>query len=173
MLVRDFVPGDPRAHRMNGNAAPIGHILDGAGALDDFSMCDHAAVMHNALRDCKRLLHNGGRYAFRMSDPAERLRIARLRAGFETGKDAALSMGVAVSTYLGHENGSRGIKPGMATRYAKRFKVPEQWLLYGTGKAPGTEGDLTAEVVSIIDHLPPLKKAEALGYLRALASMGD
>lgn len=129
--------------------------------------------MHNALRDCKRLLHNGGRYAYRMSDPAERLAIARLRAGFNTGKDAADSMGVAVSTYLGHENGSRGIRPTQATRYAKKFKVSEQWLLYGTGKAPGTDGDVTAEAVSILDHLPPLKRAEALGYLRALASLSE
>lgn len=139
----------------------------------DISVGSHSPVMHNALQDCKRLLHNGVRYANRMSDPAERLRIARLRAGFETGKLAAESMGVAVSTYLGHENGSRGIKPGMATRYAKKFKVSEQWLLYGVGKGPGTEGDMTAEVVSIIDRLPPLQRAEAMGYLRALAAMSD
>lgn len=96
-----------------------------------------------------------------------------MRAGFATGKEAAESMGVRVSTYLGHENGSRGIKPGMATRYAKKFKVTEQWLLYGVGKAPGSEGDVTAEVVSIIDHLPPLRRAEALGFLRALASINE
>jgi transcriptional regulator with XRE-family HTH domain len=129
--------------------------------------------MHNALRDCKRLLHNDLRYANRMSDPAERLRIARLRAGYETGKEAADSMNISVSTYLSHENGSRGIKPGMATRYAKRFKVSEQWLLYGTGKAPGTDGDMTAEIISIIDRLPPLRQAEALGYLRALAAINE
>lgn len=108
-----------------------------------------------------------------MTDPAERLRIARLRAGFTTGKEAAESMGVRVSTYLGHENGSRGIKPGMATRYAKKFKVTEQWLLYGVGDPPGSNGDVKAEVVSIIDRLPPLQRAEALGYLRALATINE
>lgn len=128
--------------------------------------------MHNALWESKRLLHNGPRYALHMSDPAERLRIARLRAGFETGKDAAESLGIAVSTYLAHENGSRGIKPGMATRYAKKFKVAEQWLLYGTGKEPGSDGDLVGEVHSILDRLPPLKQAEAIGYLRGLAATG-
>lgn len=173
MLVRNFVAGNPRDYRMSGNAAPVRNRFDGSGALNDFGMGLHPPVMHYALRDDKRLLHNGTRYANRMSDPAERLRIARLRAGFETGKDAAESMGISVSTYLGHENGSRGIKPGMATRYAKKFKVAEQWLLYGTGNAPGTDGDITAEVVSIFDHLPPIKRAEALGYLRGLASGGD
>lgn len=129
--------------------------------------------MQKALWNCKRLLHNGAHYTNRMSDPAERLRTARLRAGFSTGKDAAEAMGVSVSTYLGHENGSRGIKPGMATRYAKKFKVSEQWLLYGVGVGPGTNGDMTAEVISIIQHLPPLQRAEALGYLRALEKMAE
>lgn len=158
---------------MNGYAAPIRDLLNGPGILDDGGMSFHIPVMHNALRDCKRLLHNEARYAIRMSSPSDRLKIARLRAGFQHGKDAAESMGVAVSTYLGHENGSRGIKPDMAARYAKKFKVSEQWLLYGTGTAPGSEGDLTAEVVSLFDHLPPIRRAEALGYLRALASISD
>lgn len=129
--------------------------------------------MHNALQDCKRLLHNDGRYAFCMDDPAARLRIARLRAGFESGKDAADSMGIAVSTYLAHENGSRGIRPGQATRYAKKFKVPEQWLLYGIGKGPGSEGDTTAEIISIIQRLPPMQQAEALGFLKGLATQSE
>jgi hypothetical protein len=130
----------------------------------------HAAVMHFALSDCKRLLHNDARYIFRMSDPAERLRIARLRAGYETAKDAAESLGFPVSTYLGHENGNRGYPAKKAEVYARKFKVREQWLLYGVGEGPGDSGDRNAEIINIIDHLPPLKRAEALGYLRALAN---
>ena len=125
--------------------------------------------MHYALRDCKRLLHNGINYAQCMTDAAERLRIARLRAGFESGKDAAEAMGVPVSTYLGHENGSRGYPAKKAEIYARKFKVREQWLLYGVGEGPGENGDQKAEIINIIDHLPPLKRAEALGYLRGLA----
>lgn len=107
-----------------------------------------------------------------MSDPAERLRIARLRAGFKTGREAAEAMGFSWSTYLGHENGSRGYPASKAAIYARKFKVREQWLLYGIGPGPGESGDQTAEIINILDHLPPLKKAEALGYLRGLAS-GD
>lgn len=104
-----------------------------------------------------------------MSDPAERLRIARLRAGFETATEAAEALGFPVSTYIAHENGSRGYPAKKAYTYARKFKVREQWLLYGVGQAPGDSGDFQAEIIDIIDHLPPLKRAEALGYLRGLA----
>lgn len=140
-----------------------------AVVAQNLSVGSHNGVMHFASRNCKRLLHNETRYAFRMSDPAERLRIARLRAGFETGKDAADAMGVPVSTYLGHENGSRGYPAKKAELYARKFKVREQWLLYGVGEGPGENGDQKAEIINIIDHLPPLKRAEALGYLRGLS----
>jgi hypothetical protein len=97
-----------------------------------------------------------------MSDPAERLRIARLRAGYETGKDAAVALGVPVSTYLGH------------AFYARRYKVAEQWLLWGVGKAPGTDDtSVSAEIVDIVEHLPPLKQAEALAILRVLRGSPD
>jgi hypothetical protein len=138
--------------------------------VHDVAMRSHTAVMHNALQQCKRLLHNRGGYQRRMTDPAERLRIARLRAGFETGKDAAEALGFPVSTYLGHENGSRGYPAAKAAIYARKFKVREQWLLYGTGEGPGETGDQKAEIINIIDHLPPLKRAEAIGYLRGLSN---
>lgn len=105
-----------------------------------------------------------------MSDPAERLRIARLRANFTTAKEAAEALGMPVSTYLAHENGSRGYTAKRAAVYARRYRVREQWLLYGTGEAPGTEKNgETAEVVDIIERLPPLKRAEALKILRILS----
>jgi transcriptional regulator with XRE-family HTH domain len=125
--------------------------------------------MHYALSERKRLLHNGCDYTNRMADPAERLRIARLRAGFSTAKEAAEAMGFPVSTYLAHENGSRGYPAKKAYTYARKFKVREQWLLFGVGEGPGQTDGPKAEVVNIFDHLPPLKQAEALGYLRGLA----
>jgi len=141
-----------------------------AGLADNFGMISHSAVMHNALPERKRLLHNAMHYARHMTDAAERLRIARLRAGFSTAKEAAEAMGFPVSTYLAHENGSRGYPAAKAATYARKFKVPEVWLLYGTGPAPGeAKGDETAEVISIFDHLPPLRRQEALRILRVLA----
>lgn len=140
------------------------------GLAKNVSVSAHSGVMHYALRDCKRLLHNASGYHVRMSDPAERLRIARLRAGYETAKEAAEALGFPVSTYLGHENGSRGYPAKKAEIYARKFKVREQWLLYGVGEGPGDSGDQKAEIVNIIDRLPPLKRAEAIGYLKGLAS---
>lgn len=82
-------------------------------------------------------------------------------------------MGQPVATYLAHENGSRGLTAKKAALYARRFKVAEQWLLYGVGKAPGTENsDETAEIVRIVDHMAPMKRAEALRILRILSG-GD
>ena len=126
--------------------------------------------MHNAFSDAsafcitERFMSNG------MDDPAARLRIARLRAGYETAKDAAEALGFPVSTYLSHENGSRGITAKKAVTYARKYKVREQWLLYGVGPGPGSEqtGE-TAEIVSIVEHLPPIRRAEALRILRVLA----
>jgi len=92
-----------------------------------------------------------------------------MRAGYATAKEAAEALGFPVSTYLGHENGSRGYPAKKAMTYARKFKVREQWLLYGVGEGPGEKGDFKAEIVTIIDRLPPLKRAEALGYLRGLA----
>lgn len=118
----------------------------------------------------KHLLHNEVHYARYMTDAAERLRIARLRAGFTTAKEAAEAMHFPVSTYLAHENGSRGYPAKKAAIYARKFKVPEVWLLYGTGPGPGTEPqEDTAEVVNILNHLKPDRRAEALRILRVLA----
>lgn len=128
--------------------------------------------MHNASQSAIPLLHSGMHYAWHMPDAAERLRIARLRAGFTTGKEAAEAMGFAVSTYLAHENGSRGYPASKAATYARKFKVPEVWLLYGTGPGPGTEAAVdgeTAEVVDLVIHMPPLRRAEAIRILRVLA----
>ena len=103
-----------------------------------------------------------------MDTPAERLRIARIRAGFETAKEAAEAMGFPVSTYLAHENGSRGYPASKAFTYARKFKVREQWLLYGVGPAPGETDAPKAEVINIWDRLDPTARREALDILRIL-----
>jgi transcriptional regulator with XRE-family HTH domain len=139
-----------------------------ADASDNVAVAYHASVMHNALQQCKRLLRYGAIYSAAMPTPAARLKRARVRAGFETAKDAAEAMGIAVSTYLGHENGSRGIPAKRASIYARRFHVTEQWLLYGTGRAPGDEVDHAAEIARIVDSLPWTKKQAALAMLRGL-----
>lgn len=61
----------------------------------------------------------------------DRLKQARLDAGFRTATEAARILRVKVPTYLGHENGSRKFDTGYAKLYARHFKVSSGWLLTG------------------------------------------
>jgi phage repressor protein C with HTH and peptisase S24 domain len=70
-----------------------------------------------------------------MENAQERLKTARVRAGFETAADAAEYLGIATPTYTSHENGSRGITANKAAIYARAFKVSPEWLLYGRAGA--------------------------------------
>ena len=67
-------------------------------------------------------------------EPYERLRRARTDAGFETATDAAKAFGFGKSAYISHENGTRGLHPEVADRYAKAFRVAAEWILYGKSK---------------------------------------
>ena len=157
----------PGAHRMNGLACQPRQSVNANGP-HNVGMRSHADVMHYASQERKHLLHNEVDYTRCMDTPAERLRIARIRAGFETAKEAAEAMGFPVSTYLAHENGSRGYPASKAFTYARKFKVREQWLLYGVGPAPGETDAPKAEVINIWDRLDPTARREALDILRIL-----
>lgn len=69
---------------------------------------------------------------------ATRLKQAREDASYDTAMDAAkalMARGIigATSTYLGHENNSRGMQRSVAIAYSKFFKVRPAWLLTGEG----------------------------------------
>src|SRR6266850_4608554 len=66
-------------------------------------------------------------------EPHHRLRFAREQAGYASASDAARAMGVEEPTYLGHENGSRGLSRA-GPRYARFFRVSLDWLLAGRGE---------------------------------------
>lgn len=68
-----------------------------------------------------------------MSEASERLKAARIAAGFATTADAARAFGWNYATYSAHENGWRGLTRDNVQRYAKHFRVTVEWLLYGTG----------------------------------------
>jgi hypothetical protein len=71
-----------------------------------------------------------------MATPAERLIQARKAAGYDDAASAARAMAITQSTYLGHENGSRGLSRS-APRYARFFRVSLDWLLNGRGEMHG------------------------------------
>ncbi|MCZ8323912.1 MAG: helix-turn-helix transcriptional regulator [Sphingomonadaceae bacterium] len=101
-----------------------------------------------------------------MSEQAERLRQARINCGFATAKDAATAIGTLVSTYIHHENGTRGISASRAALYAKSFNVTEEWLLYGLGSAERGE---EAAVLDFFRRIPDERKSEAIAILRILS----
>lgn len=69
----------------------------------------------------------------------ERLKLARINAGFATAKDAAKRVGVPYGTYSGHESGSRGVKKDDLALYARAFNVPLIWLSFGIEDLPNRE----------------------------------
>lgn len=71
------------------------------------------------------------------TEPHQRLQRARAESGYRTAADAAAAFGWPAPTYFAHENGSRGLRPGTADKYARAFHVDPAWILYGTGEAPG------------------------------------
>jgi len=121
------------------------------------------SMMHNAFRIRKCLLHHAMHYASGMESPADRLKRARAEAGYETAKDAAEAMNVAVATYSQHENGTRGFPATRAEKYGRFFRVAPEYLLYGrkTAKpaAPGLgptlfiKGTVSAGIWRDADHL--------------------
>ncbi len=66
-----------------------------------------------------------------MTEVRDRLRQARIAAGFPSASAAARALGVPVPSYSHHENGTRNIDQASAKAYAIAFGVRMSWLLLG------------------------------------------
>lgn len=97
-------------------------------------------IMHNAPAIASAFCTTLPVSAFFMSDSAERLKEAREKSGYTSAKSAAEAMGIALATYIQHENGTRGYPASKAQRYAKFFRTSPEWLLYGKQVTPATLG---------------------------------
>jgi SOS-response transcriptional repressor LexA len=60
---------------------------------------------------------------------AERLRQARVNAGYASAAEAAQRFGWTPAAYRHHENGTRGFGADQARKYGRAFKVKAGWLL--------------------------------------------
>src|SRR5262245_22181911 len=94
--------------------------------------------------------------------PHQRLRRAREQAGFARASDAARAMGIEEPTYLGHENGSRGLSRA-AARYARFFGVSLDWLIDGRGGLAPAAGPADRAAAAAP---PPPRNAELGGPAR-------
>lgn len=95
----------------------------------------------------------------RMKLLADRLKHARILAGFESAASAARRFHWAEPTYSAHENGTRGFPMNKAQAYAAAFAVNLEWLI--TGKGAPKQGERVAvvgyvgagqKIVPIDDH---------------------
>lgn len=87
----------------------------------------------------------------------DRLRGARLDAGYKTAGDAARALGVSPPTYYAHENGTRKLKGESVVAYAEAFGVPVGWLMVGGDDGGGAGvGDAAAEAPADAVAAPPV-----------------
>ena len=70
----------------------------------------------------------------------ERLRAVREAASYRSARQAASALGVAYSTYLGHENGQNDFTPAQARTYADAFGVDAMWLMFGESHQATVQG---------------------------------
>lgn len=66
---------------------------------------------------------------------ADRLKRARAAAGYKSATEAAQKLGLVESTYLAHENGSRGASYAQMGVYARAFGVNALWLIFGDSES--------------------------------------
>lgn len=71
----------------------------------------------------------------------DRLRRARLLAGFDTARAAIERFGWKASTYRAHENGQNKFRASEARSYARAYKVSSAWLLFGEQGPPRSQDD--------------------------------
>src|SRR5271165_139756 len=64
---------------------------------------------------------------------AERLRGARIHAGFDRATEAVRKFGWNYSRYMNYENGERAIPPKQAILFASAFGVTVDYIYFGTG----------------------------------------
>ena len=103
----------------------------------------------------------------KLPDPriAERLRQARMAAGFTSAKDAARALNEPDSTYTQHENAKRGFGTEKATRYAMFFKSNLDWLMTGRGPQKGR-----TSIEELFSALDDERQEQARQYLQFLHS---
>lgn len=87
-----------------------------------------------------------------MEEPKDRLRKARLAAGFKTPAEAARAFPRLINqnTLTSNENGHREISRKMATTYGNAFGVRAGWILYGEDAADVDYRDYDVPLLSMV-----------------------
>lgn len=95
----------------------------------------------------------------------QRLRWARMRAGFDRAADAAISLGVKAGTYRSWERRpeDNGREPPLSEiqRAARKFKVSWVWLAAGEGRPDDSSSEQLAEVAKRSRDIDPDRADDA------------
>lgn len=86
---------------------------------------------------------------------AERLRKARIVAGFASMRAASDANGWPTGTYSGHESGTRRILDDDLEEYAKGFRCPLEWLRSGEAPRVGRHarfGRISKTAIAELEH---------------------
>jgi phage repressor protein C with HTH and peptisase S24 domain len=94
-------------------------------------------IYRTAVDDVNRISVCRLRQSRGMGESNDRLKEARVRAGFGSARSAAIRYGWTVSTYASHENGQTPVPIDAARAYAKAFKTSAAWILTGEGSSEG------------------------------------
>ena len=105
-----------------------------------------------------------------MMERHERLQWARKQAGYGYATEAAEDKDWPVSTYLAHENSSRGITVAAGRKYAIGFGVRVEWLLYGTGSPKPNQKH---PLLELYDEMPAQLQEHAINYLKFLKNQRE
>lgn len=62
---------------------------------------------------------------------ADRLKQARIKAGYKTAKEFVEQHQLSASAYGHHENGTRGIRPDVVNKYSALLNINPGWLFSG------------------------------------------
>ena len=92
----------------------------------------------------------------RKKEIADRLKLARARAGFTSARSAAGNFGWNPNTYKAYENASREISTEKLFEFSAAFNVDANWLL--TGVSP-ISGSLSEDEMVLIEKYRKLDQA--------------
>lgn len=108
---------------------------------------------------------------------AERLKKARIAAGYPSARQAAFTGGWNINTYKTHESGRAGFDNDYGREYARRFRVDLDWLMLGEEVEEhrqfipimgyvGAGGDVEPDFEQIpFDGLEQVELAGPIGFL--------
>lgn len=99
--------------------------------------------------------------------PGERLREARLAAGYATAKAAATARGWSTTTYCQHESGTRRLTWDRATIYGTAFGEAPEWLI---GGAPATLSESQRRALAALDRYPEADREAVIRMLEGGAA---